>query len=245
MPEFVVDIANLNIKVNCKYGFTRDFCGEYVTDNEPDFSVSVSEDAIDREIEISPFEPSRPYAESICVYREIAEKLPFYDRLVFHGAVISYKNKGYIFTAPSGTGKTTHISLWHKYVGGVDVVNGDKPVLHITEDFTEAYATPYAGKEGFQNHSHEKLRGICLIEQSKENSIRRIAVSDCLMRIMTQVYKPYDTAAAVKTLDLLDKLLRNVPVYLLGCDMSENAVKCSYEALTGEKYSERIMPDEN
>ncbi|MBR3149414.1 MAG: hypothetical protein IKF64_04515 [Eubacterium sp.] len=246
MFKFTARIAELNIEMNCNYGFTRDFCRDYLTDDgAPDFSISVTEENIDREIEISPYNPSRPYAESICAYREVAEKLPYYDRLVFHGAVISYDNCGYIFTAPSGTGKTTHIRLWHKYIGGVDVVNGDKPILHITENKVNAYATPYAGKEGYQNHSLIELKGICLIEQAKENSIERIEVSDCLSRIMSQIYKPYDAVATVKTLELLDKLLRNIPVYLLKCNMEEDAVKCSFEALTQQSYDERKMPDEN
>ena len=239
MEKFVVDIANLNIVINCKYDYTKRFCSDYLTDDDADFSVTVSEDEIKKEIEISQYNPSPPYAESICAYREIAEKLPYYDRCVFHGAVISYDNKGYIFTAPSGTGKTTHIRLWQKYLDGVEIVNGDKPVLHITEEDVTAYATPYAGKEGYENHTSVELSGICLIEQAKENSIRRMEVSECLMRIMMQMYKPFDTAGTVKTLDMLDRLLRNIPVYLLSCDISEQAVRCSFEAMTGLDFDER------
>ena len=241
----MVNIANLNIAVKCEYDFTYKFCSDYITDEKPDFCVSVSPASVDEEINNSPYNPTRPYAESICAYREIAEKLPFYDRCVFHGAVISYDGSGYIFTAPSGTGKTTHIALWQKYLDGVEIVNGDKPVLHITEDEVTAYATPYAGKEGLQNHSHCAIKGICLIEQAKENSIRRLTVSECLMRIMTQMYKPFDAATAVKTLELLDKLLRNIPVYLLGCNISSDAVRCSFEALTGLDFDERKKQSEN
>lgn len=245
MSEFTVKMAKLNIAVNCKYDYTEKFCEQYLTDEKPDFSVSVSDDEIDKEIEVSPYNPSRPYAESICAYRAIAEKLPYYDRCVFHGAVISYEGKGYIFTAPSGTGKTTHIRLWHKYLDGVDVVNGDKPVLHVTDSGVTAYSTPYAGKEGYQNGGNVPLCGICLIEQAPENSIERIAVEKCLTRIMTQVYKPYDTGAVVKTLDMLDRLLRNVPVYLLKCNMEEGAVKCSFEAMTGLDFDERKRKNED
>ena len=239
MTEFVVNFAGLNIEVHCNYDYTCRFCREYLTENAPDFSVSVSEEAIQEEIDISPYNPSAPYAESICAYREMAEKFPFYDRCVFHGAVISYDGKGYIFTAPSGTGKTTHISLWQKYLDGVEIVNGDKPVLHITEDCVTAYATPYAGKEGFQNHTSAELCGICLIEQAKENTIRRLEPSEILMRLMGQIYRPFSAEGVVKTLDLMDKMLRRVPVYLLGCDMSEDAVRCSFEAMTGLPFDER------
>ena len=245
MPDFTLKMAKLNIAVHCKYDFTPKFCTAYITDEEPDFAVTVSDDEIDEEIKVSPYNPTRPYAESICVYRAIAEKLPYYDRCVFHGAVISYDSKGYIFTAPSGTGKTTHIRLWHKYLDGVDVVNGDKPVLHITEGGVTAYSTPYAGKEGYQNGGNVPLCGICLIEQAPHNSIEKIEPSDCLTRIMAQVYRPFDTGAVVKTLGMLDLLLKDVPVYLLKCNMEEGAVKCSFEAMTGFDFDERKRKSED
>ncbi len=250
MPDtFCVNFAKLKIEINCLFDFTRGFCGAYVLPPDHpaacDFSVSVSEEAIQKEIDSSPYHPRAPYAESICAYREIAEKLPLYDRCVFHGAVISYDGKGYIFTAPSGTGKTTHIRLWQQYLSGVEIVNGDKPILHIEEDGVTAYATPYAGKEGYENHTSVPLSGICIVEQAPQNSLRRMAPAECLMRIIMQMYKPYNTAAAVKTLELLDRLLSQIPVYVLGCNISEDAVRCSFEGMTGLSYDERKQSDEN
>lgn len=246
MPRFNVNFAKLNIEINSIYDYTQKFCKDYITDAPAQFSVTATEEMIDREIEISEYNPSRPYAESICIYREIAEKLPLYDRIVFHGAVISYGDKGYLFTAPSGTGKTTHIRLWRKFLGkAVDVVNGDKPLLHITDEGVTAYATPYAGKEGYQNHSSIKLGGICIIGRGTENTIERISPSDHLMKIMNQTYRPTGTEAAIKSLELLDKLLTSVPIYSLHCDMSEEAVKCSFEALTGLDYNERKAENED
>ena len=239
MPKFNVRFSDIDIEVNSEYGYTKEFCKDYLSSGEAEFSVSCTSEQIDREIEISEFTPSRPYAESICLYREIAERLPLYDRFVFHGAVIEYNNKGYIFTAPSGTGKTTHIRLWKKYVGEdrVEVVNGDKPILHVTENGVTAYALPYAGKEGYQNHSKTEVRAICLLKQAKENRIYRLKSSECLSDIMAQIYRPYNTEALIKTLDLLDLLLKDVPVYRLECDISKEAVKTSFEELTGEVFN--------
>ncbi|MBE6720743.1 MAG: hypothetical protein E7571_08865 [Ruminococcaceae bacterium] len=242
MHKFTVNFAKLNITVNCKFDYTYNFCKDYLSNGNADFEVSVSDEETDKEIAESPYNPSRPYAESICVYRAIAEKLPYYDRCVFHGAVISYRGRGYIFTAPSGTGKTTHIGLWQKYLDGVEIVNGDKPVLHIEEDGVTAYATPYAGKEGYQNHSSVPLCGICLLEQAPQNSIRRLDTAECVTHIMSQTYKPYDTGAVIKTLEMLDRLLRNIPVYLLSCNIGEEAVKYSFEALTNLSYENNKRP---
>ncbi len=236
--NFRVDFANLNIEINTKYEYTYNLCKDYLTEGEPVFTVSPTDEQVDREIEISEFTPPRGYAESICTYRLISEEMPMYNRIIFHGAVISYKNNGYIFTAPSGTGKTTHISLWKKYIEGVDIVNGDKPLLQIENGKVIAYATPYAGKEGYQNHSSAEIKGICLIVRGNENRIRKVRAGEILTQLMNQLYLPEKPEATLKTLDLLDELVKTVPLYVLECDISEEAVKTSFEMLTGEKYED-------
>lgn len=240
MANFIINIANLNIGVTSIYDYSKKFCAEFLTDAEPDFSVSTTEEKIDREIEISEFNPKRPYAESICLYREIAEIIPNYDRVVFHGASIEYEGNGYIFTAVSGTGKSTHIKLWQEFLGNdkVQIVNGDKPILHITDCGTTVYSTPYAGKEGWQNHSSAPLKAICVLRRGTENRIVKAKPSEVLTDVFKQVYRPYNAQSAVKTLELVDKLLA-VPVFILECDISEQAVKVSFEALTGLSYDER------
>ena len=233
MHTFKVEFAKLNIEVNCNYDYAERFCRNYLSEKPADFSVSVSQEDIEEKIASSPYNPKPGYAESICVYREIAKQLPFYNRMVFHGAVISYNNKGYLFTAPSGTGKTTHIMLWKKYLGEkCCVVNGDKPILNIEKNGVTAFATPYAGKEGMQNHSSAPVKGICLIKRGTENRIEKVSAGKYLTEIIPQVYMPKSPVAAIKTLEMLDDLLRIVPLYVLYCDISEKAFKTSFEALT-------------
>ena len=233
--EFCVNFSKLNIKVKSFYDYVYNFCREYLSEEKPDLSVETTQEKIDAEIATVDFEPSRGYAECVCVYREIAEKLPEYNRCVFHGAVLEYKGKGYIFTAPSGTGKTTHIRLWKKYLGDkVSIVNGDKPILHIEENNVIAYSTPYAGKENYQNFSSVKLEGICLLKRGTKNRIEKVNAGDYVSEIISQVYMPYDVAQSIKTLELLDTLLKNVPLYVLYCDISEEAFKTSFGALVNE-----------
>ena len=233
--DFCVNFSNLNIKINSKYDYVYNFCKEYLSEDIPDFAVETTEEKIDKEIASVDFDPSRGYAECVCIYREIAERLPEFNRCVFHGAVLEYNKKGFLFTAPSGTGKTTHIRLWKKFLGDkVEIVNGDKPILHIEEDGVTAWATPYAGKEKYQNHSSVKLSGMCLIKRGKENRIERVNAGDYLIEIISQMYMPYEPAQSVKTLELLDNLLKSVPLYVLYCDISEEAFNTSYGALVNE-----------
>ncbi len=233
--EFSVNFSNLNIKINSKYDYVYNFCRDYLSEETPDFAVETTDEKIDNEIASVDFEPSRGYAESICIYREIAERLPEFNRCVFHGAVIEYNKKGFLFTAPSGTGKTTHIRLWKKFLGdSVEIVNGDKPILQIEEDGVTAWATPYAGKEKYQNHSSVKLSGMCLIKRGKENRIEKVNAGEHITEIISQIYMPYEPLQSIKTLELLDRLLKEVPLYVLHCDISEEAFKTSFGALVNE-----------
>lgn len=91
---------------------------------------------------------SLQYLETLAALRKIADFMPEKDCFLMHGAVVAWKDQGYLFTAPSGTGKSTHLALWKKYLGDqAEVINGDKPFLKVMEDEVWVYGTPWAGKE--------------------------------------------------------------------------------------------------
>ncbi len=235
--QFNMRLAGLNVNVQYRYDYLPRFCKDYLIDDalNIDIFAQTTDEKIIAEQQNGANAPLYS-CESLCIYREIAEQLPLLSRFVFHGAAISYKDKAYVFTAPSGTGKTTHISLWQKYIGeGVGIVNGDKPIFHIG-DSTTVYGTPWAGKENFQKNTSATLGGICIIKRGTENKITKIQPFMVLPYIMNQVYMPTDRAAMDATMKLIDRLITTVPVYLLECDISEEAVKTSFTALTGEEY---------
>lgn len=232
---FYIKLANQTIQIHCNYPYSYQLCRDYIVPaQQADFSVAVTEADIAREKLDSP-EFSNGYLEGICLYRKIAEQLPVRNRMVFHGAAIQYGTKGLIFTAPSGTGKSTHIGLWKKYYkDAVKVVNGDKPVLSVEDSGVKVWGTPWAGKEGWQRNCSADLSALCFLKRGTENRIRRLKPEECLNDLMGQVYLPEDMEAAACTLELLDRLLKKVPVFSLECDISEEAVRCSFRALIGE-----------
>ncbi len=245
---FTMKLAGLSVRVECRDPWVREFCDAYVCPDpvpEPDFCVGTTEEQVRAqcaEAQTMGGSIETAYAESLCLYREIAERLPYYDRFVFHGACIALDGKGYLFTAPSGTGKSTHILLWRQYFGNrVRIVNGDKPILHLLPDGSaEVCSTPWAGKERWQRNRTVPLAGLCVLERGTFNRTEPLDVLSHPELLVRQTYLPQDARAAGRTLELLGRLgaAGGVRFCRLWCDMSEEAVRVSWEGLTGKKLTQ-------
>ncbi len=237
----IYDIAGLRVLIENRCAFTDKFCQNYLSPDQSsahDISAKVTKEEFYAEKNAGG-EFSDGYIENICIYRAICRQLPILNRMLLHAAILGYKGNGYAFLGRSGTGKSTHTGLWLKYVQGSKIVNGDKPILSFNENVVTAYGTPWMGKEGLGCNDTVALKGLCFLEQAKENSIRKLSLEEAASRIFPQILLPEDEENATKTLELTDSLITKVPAYLLKCDISEMAVKCSFEALTGEKYNEK------
>lgn len=243
-------------------GDDRDGITECVTGDDggaaaPDLTVQVTEAMIEAERAMgTPGEWSDPYLETLAVFRSIGERLPLLGRAILHGATIEVDGSAYVFTAPSGTGKSTHIRLWRQYLGQrVHVINGDKPIVQVVDGqgtmpgahagASEAaaagadgsavmHATPWAGKEGWQTpRAHAPLAGVCFVARGHDNTCRRMAPDEALPLLLRQLYMPSDPVQASATLGIADRLLTGVPMYLLHCDISKAAVQASYGTMCG------------
>lgn len=248
--EFVARWAGLDVAVTALHEETRAFCREYLTGAAgAGHTVRLSQEHIDYERAVSARDDRAAgrvvrtfpdsYLETLALLRMVAEWLPLRDRLLFHGAVVELAGHAYLFTAPSGTGKSTHARLWRAHLGNaVRIINGDKPFIAVPAGgIPVAYGTPWAGKEGWQCNTRAPLAAICFLERGS-NAIQEVAPLEVLESALQQVYRPACASAAGRTLELLDRLLTSVPLYRLACDVSEEAVRCSFEALTGLRYEE-------
>lgn len=234
----VYEIAGLRIRIENQYEYTTKFCRGYLSEDQQspvDLTARVTEEEFQAEKAISA-QFSDGYIENICLYRSICVQLPKLDRFLLHSSVLEYDGNGYAFLGRSGTGKSTHTRLWLKYVEKTRVVNGDKPILGFKDGVFTVYSTPWQGKENWGCKSQVRLKGLCFLEQAKENSIRKLSSSEVTSRLFTQILIPEEEGNAVATLDLADKLIACIPAYLLCCNISEEAVQTSFEMMTGEKY---------
>lgn len=235
---FTVQLADQLIEIQTDTPELRDFFKDYMVQTAPaEITISCTKEEVLGERDTLDCDFPYGYLETLAILRKISEFFPSKRRLLIHGASISYQDKGYLFTAPSGTGKSTHIKLWRKYLGeDVRIVNGDKPFISLEEPQTYIYGTPWAGKENWHRNCKVPLSGICFVQRGTVNTIRRLSPFEVLPMIMNQVFMPKDASSVGLTLELIDVLLQKVPLYLLECDISEEAVCCSFEAMTGLVY---------
>jgi hypothetical protein len=234
-------IADKVVEVTSIYAEVHKYCSDYLTDEPADYSVTTTQADIDFECEKSAREDevegipvrhfSDSYLEELAVYRKIAEKMIEYDTVLFHGSVIAVDGIGYLFTAKSGTGKSTHTRLWREYFGNRAVmVNDDKPLIRVDASGTATvYGTPWNGKHQLSRNIAVPVRAICLLERAEENRIEEITEWEALPALIGQMYRPADAKALEKTLDLID--LMKVVLYRLGCNMDISAARLSYQTL--------------
>lgn len=237
-------LAERNIAVTSLYEEVHRLCAAYrVPDAAPDFAVRIEQADIDLERERSAREDAAEgrsvrqfpdsYLETLAVYRQIAERMTEYDTLLLHGSCVAVDGMGYLFTARSGTGKSTHTRLWRELLGERAVmINDDKPLIRAGADGTAmVYGTPWDGKHRLSTNTTVPLRAVCILERAAENAIRPIPAGEAYPMLLQQAYRPRDAAALAKTLTLLDRLAGTVRFWRLSCNMDPEAARVAYEAM--------------
>lgn len=157
-----------------------------------------------------------------------SDRLTYLNGMVLHGSSLAFDGNGLIFSAPSGTGKSTHAALWRaRYGERVVMINDDKPALRFAEDGTPlVYGTPWSGKTDLNTNTKAPLRALVFLERQEQNVIRRLSVTESLLHIGRELALPYhDEALSAQLWDTAARLVQAVPVFLLGCTADEEAVE--------------------
>ena len=244
MIEFVLRLADKVVAVQALFESTREYCKSYLFDGIADFSVTITEEdiALERkkaaredELEGLPIRDlSDQMLERTAVQRKIVEKFFDHDILLFHGSVIAVDGKAYLFTAKSGTGKSTHARLWRELLGERAVmVNDDKPFLKVSSEGVVAYGSPWNGKHGLGNNVCVPLKSICILERAKNNTIKSIPAKESVTMLWQQSARPTDPKKMLKYMQLLDTLASGVEFYRLSCNTDPEAARVSFGAMSG------------
>ena len=238
MISFSIKLAEKVIEVNANYPATKEFCRDYLTDEPKDLSVSVNiSDIIAEEVAVQSQEKFPPqFLETLALYRKIAKELSSYGVILFHGSAIAVDGEAYVFTAKSGTGKSTHTALWRKMFGQRAVmINDDKPLIAVRDGEIVIYGTPWCGKHKLGTNVSAPLKAICILERAENNSIEKISSKEAVATVFAQTYRFNEPFGMTNVLACVDRMVNTLPAYRLKCNMNDDAALVAYNGMNGEE----------
>lgn len=146
---------------------------------------------------------------------------------LFHSSVVSHKGKAYMFLGPSGTGKSTHSSLWLKYIEGTELVNDDNPVVRVFDDGSICvYGSPWSGKTPCYRNVSYPLGAIVDLSQAPENRIRRLKPLEAYAALLISISgKRWDKQLSEGLHETENLLVRHAAIWHLDCLPDEGAAK--------------------
>lgn len=178
-------------------------------------------------------------SDDLCEYMatgaDFYMKLLQYNGLMIHSSAIVMEGKAYLFSAPSGTGKSTHTELWRKTFGEDKVyyLNDDKPALRLENNTWYAYGTPWSGKNNLSRNEKVPLGGIAILERSENNEIVPLSGAEAVFSILDQTYRPKGAMFSSLLLERVDQLVSLVSIWKLRCNMDPQAAIVAYEGMKG------------
>lgn len=235
--DFRIKLYKTVIEIHSLYDLVFRYCEEYLTqDSAAHITVTMTQADIDAERVFAAKELGEavPYTdrrlEINAVHRKIAIACVEQNMFMMHGSVVAVDNCAYMFTALSGTGKSTHTGLWLKNIPGSFIVNGDKPFLHVDDEVT-VFGTPWCGKEHLHTNTAVPLKAIVLLERGTENEIAEISFQEAFPTLLAQSFRSADQQHLSMTLMLMQKAAQSLRFYRLKCNMEDDAALVAYNAL--------------
>lgn len=226
-------IAGLRVRMDT-FGRTEVQAAPYQTETSGTPDIVIKSYARD----LSEFQPHLTLDDSeyISTGRSFYNQLLQFNGLLLHASAVVKDGYAYLFSAPSGTGKSTHTTLWRKTFGYDDVLmlNDDKPALRLENGRWYAYGTPWSGKTDQNLNLRAPLGGICLLNRGDNNTIEPYGGVTAVYELLQQTVRPNLTEVRGQLLELLDSLMTTVPVWRLYCTPTEEAAILSHKAMADE-----------
>jgi len=221
-------IADLWVEIS-ETGDMLSRCRDYLADEEHKADISISSEDYS-------LERWKGLSENNAVYMETANA--FYCRILEHGGMmlhasaIEYRGRAYLFSGPSGMGKSTHTRLWQEIFPDVKVFNDDKPALRYVDGKWYAYGTPWCGKDGININMKVPLAGICFLKRGDKNIIRRLSKVEAIANVLAQTVREYaDEEHTDMILSLSEKLIQCIPIFELRSIPVPDAARLSCETM--------------
>lgn len=162
---------------------------------------------------------------------QFSYELSRFGGLMLHASAVELGGKAYLFSAPSGTGKSTHTGRWVRLFGAA-YLNDDKPALRLVDGVWMAYGTPWSGKHDLSTPRGIPLGGIAVLSRGEENTIAPMAPAEALPWLMSQTVYKLPAKRMERLLSLLDDLLVHIPVWKLSCRNDDDGAILSHSVMT-------------
>lgn len=141
-----------------------------------------------------------------------------------HSSLVRYQDSAILFTAPSGTGKTTQAELWEKH-RGAEQLNGDRSFIRKKGKGWFAYGSPFAGNSGIYRNEFAPIRAIVVLRQAQENAIKHISKSEAFRCLYSETVIPlWNDSAHTQIVDILTAIVSELPVFMFFSTPDERAV---------------------
>ena len=233
MVSFRIKIANKVLDVNAFNESTMKYCRNFFTDEEPDYLITMTKEELESESSNSPDGKVYGTEEISALYRKVAELFVEEGIIVFHGSSFKIKEHGFIITARSGVGKSTHVKLLSEYLGDkFSYINDDKPLIEAKDNKLTIYSNTWNGKERRGNNTSSPLTAVLFVNRGLSNSYKKLDnKEEVYFKLLTQIYLPRDKAKREKALKIIDIILKSINFYEINVNMDISAAEMTYERI--------------
>lgn len=151
------------------------------------------------------------------LYLALERQIIRYNRIVLHASAVIWQEKAYLFTAPSGGGKSTQARVWEEHCHA-EIINGDKVVLHETEKELLAYGGPIAGSSGIYVNKSAPVGAIFQLEKGERNEVRPLTKRDAFLLLYSEAVKSdWDPEFNKKLLKIIETIPNKTNLTHLTC----------------------------
>lgn len=198
-----------------------------VFEGTPEFTLSISDEDVSRSILQTTPDGIRYMLSGTKFYIELIKR----GGMMLHSSAVALDGKAYLFSGNSGVGKSTHTGYWLDLFPEAYILNDDKPALIPHEGFVTAYGTPWSGKHDISRNEGLPVGGIAFIERSDHNFIEPMPAKQAAAGLVAQTVRHIKRERMEAMLDTLMNVIRNVPIYRLGCINDRSAAELASRAM--------------
>jgi hypothetical protein len=167
---------------------------------------------------------------SSCLMIIFAQSAVLRKTLLIHSSVIEKDGKGYGFLGKSGTGKSTHSSLWLRHIEGSNLLNDDNPAIRVNDNGVYVYGTPWSGKTPCYKKRKVELKALVRLEQASENRFEWKEGVDALIAFLPSCSSMrWNALLYTKMCNTLEEVINKVGVGCLECLPNKDAALMCYK----------------